>query len=297
MTVQTLESADQNAHGRQVRTLVALGDSTTVGLGDPIPGRRWRGFGPLLAESLSSGPAVECVNLSFSGARANCVRTRQLPHALRAKPDAAVMIVGMNDTLRSTFDPAQIHDDLDVVVRELVSAGAAVVTARYHDHGEVFRLPGPLHRVLKRRIELVNEAIDAIVKRHRVQCLDLHLLPGAYDVAAWSVDRLHPSELGHRMLARGFGQRLGEAGCHVPTLTNLECSGGAHITPLHHVAWLILKGLPWLVKRSFDLLPHGIAVTTREIIETRRQRKAERARRRVRLVESPHTPGITSRDN
>ena len=92
MTVQTLESAGQGARGRQVRTLVALGDSTTVGLGDPVPGRRWRGFGPLLADSLSGPNQVDCVNLSFSGARANCVRTQQLPQALRAKPDAVVMM-------------------------------------------------------------------------------------------------------------------------------------------------------------------------------------------------------------
>ncbi|HEY2204132.1 MAG TPA: SGNH/GDSL hydrolase family protein, partial [Pseudonocardia sp.] len=33
---------------RPVRTLVALGDSTPVGIGDPLPDGGWRGFGPLL---------------------------------------------------------------------------------------------------------------------------------------------------------------------------------------------------------------------------------------------------------
>ena len=285
VTVQTVESATRGAGRRQVRTLVALGDSTTVGLGDPVPGGGWRGFGPLLADALGGPHQARCVNLSFSGARAGCVRQRQLPHALRRRPDAAVMVVGMNDTLRSDFNPVRIHEDLDSVVGQLVASGAVVVTARYHDHGKVFRLPGPLHRVLRRRIEQVNEVIDAVVQRHDAQCLDLHRLPGAYDLAAWSVDRLHPSELGHRMLARGFGELLQKAGCEVPQPTSLACSGGAQITPLHHAGWLILKGLPWLVKRGSDLLPHAVAVTTREIIASRRQRKAEQARQRVHLVD------------
>jgi lysophospholipase L1-like esterase len=271
---------------RLVRTLVALGDSTTVGLGDPVPGGGWRGFGPLLAGALGGPEQVHFANLSFTGARARCVRTQQLPLALRLRPDAAVLVVGMNDTLRSDFDPVRIHEHLDSVVGRLVDGGAVVVTVRYHDHGRIFRLPGPLHRVLRRRIEQVNEAIDTVVARHGAQCLDLHTLPRTYDLAVWGVDRLHPSELGHRVLARGFGELLTRAGCAVPEPVSLDCSGGMRITPLHHVAWLLLKGIPWLCKRGVDLLPHGIAVMTREIIATRRERKAQRARRRVHLVDA-----------
>ena len=40
---------------RQVGTLATLGDSTCVGLGDPVPGGGWRGFPVLLRDALWAG--------------------------------------------------------------------------------------------------------------------------------------------------------------------------------------------------------------------------------------------------
>lgn len=260
-----------------MRTLVALGDSTTVGMGDRLPGGGWRGFGPLLADALGGRLA----NLSFSGARVHDVLGVQFPAALRLRPEAVALVVGMNDTLRADFDPARMQRHLDAVIGGLTAAGAVVVTARYHDHGEVFRLPAPLRRALQKRIEQVNEVIDAVVERYGARCVDLGALPGAYDVAAWAVDRLHPSELGHRLLARAMAEALSDAGCAVSRPVSLDCSGGVRTTVWHHLAWLLLKGVPWLIRRSCDLLPHGIAVMWREARAMRRER---RARRRLLLV-------------
>ncbi|MCS7481342.1 SGNH/GDSL hydrolase family protein [Umezawaea endophytica] len=231
-----------------MRTLVVLGDSTSVGIGDPVPGG-WRGFGPLLGAAFP-----DYHNLAFPGARVGCVRTRQLPLALAARPDAVVVLAGMNDTLRSDFDPVRLHHDLDHVVGALRSAGAMIVTVRFHDHGRVFRLPGALRRALSARVAAVNEVVDAVVARHGIGCVDLDLLPGAYDASTWSVDRLHPSELGHRRLAAAFAEVLGTAP------VSLECVGGVRTTPLHHAAWLVLKGLPWLWRRSRDLVPMVVRI-------------------------------------
>jgi lysophospholipase L1-like esterase len=268
VSAETVHS--QTSSGRVVRTLVALGDSTTVGIGDPLPRRRWRGFGPLLAAALGEPGQVRFANLSFPGARMRDVRVRQLPEALRSRPDAAVLVVGMNDTLRSDFDLVKMHDDLDRVVGSLTARGTVVVTARYHDHARVFALPGPLRRALRRRITQLNEVNDVVVARHNALCLDLHRMPGAYDVAAWSVDRLHPSELGHRMLARGFAGLLADAGCLVPNQISLACSGGVQTNVLHHVAWLILKGVPWLWRRGSDLLPYAASIMLQELLTRER---------------------------
>lgn len=249
-----------------VSSLVALGDSTAVGIGDPLPDRTWRGFAPLLAGAVSGSEPVRYANLSFTGARLNAVRRRQLPAALALRPDVAVLVAGMNDTLRSDFDPAGLFADLDHVVGSLRGAGALVLTARYHDHSQVFRLPGPLRRALVTRIRQLNEVTDAVVARHAAGCLDLDRVPGAYDPAAWSVDRLHPSELGHRMLARGFARLLTEAGCAVPQQVSLACSGGAHVTGWHHAGWLLAKGVPWLWRRGRDLLPHAGAIMLRSLV-------------------------------
>jgi lysophospholipase L1-like esterase len=252
--------------GRRVASLVVLGDSTAVGLGDPLPSGGWRGFGPLLATALGSAGEIRYANLSFTGARMGCLRRRQLSGALRLRADVAVLLAGMNDTLRSDFDPGAVHDDLDATVAALQAGGAVVLTTRFHQHARVFWLPGPLRRALHHRVEQLNEATSQVVARRGALCLDLHALPGVYDIAAWSVDRLHPAERGHRMLARGFAELLAGAGIAVPGPVELACSGGRRTTAAQHLAWLVRQGVPWLGRRGRDFLPHAAALVLRDLL-------------------------------
>jgi lysophospholipase L1-like esterase len=249
--------------GRAVGRLVVLGDSTSVGLGDPLPGGGWRGFGPLLADALGG---CDLTNLSRTGARIGTVRHEQLPMAAALRPDAVVVVAGMNDTMRSDFDPARLRADLDHVVGRLLDVGAVVVLASYHDHARVFRLPAPLRRALRRRVDELNAVIRSVVLARGIGCIDLDTLPGAYDLAAWSVDRLHPSELGHRMLARAFADELALAGCVLEAPVSLECAGGRAVAAWQHVAWLVLKGIPWLWRRGSDLVPYAFAVVFRTAV-------------------------------
>ncbi|WP_260479259.1 SGNH/GDSL hydrolase family protein [Kibdelosporangium aridum] len=262
MTV--LEYAPQGL--RQIRSLVVLGDSTAVGLGDPLPGGGWRGVGPLLADALSGTEQVRFVNVSFTGARMGCVRTIQLPQALAMAPEVAVIIVGMNDTLRSDFDPERIRADLEHVVSTLKAAGTVVLTVRFHDHAKVFRLPGSLRRALRSRINALNSVIDSVSAAYDAGCLDLDLLPGAYEMSAWSVDRLHPSELGHRLLAQGFAALLAERDCAIPNPVSLTCSGGRQVGTAGHVLWLIIKGIPWLWRRGRDLVPYALSIMLKSFV-------------------------------
>ncbi|SFS70487.1 Lysophospholipase L1 [Saccharopolyspora flava] len=253
---------------RRVRSLAVLGDSVAAGMGDPIAGGRWRGFAPLLAEAVE---AARFTNLATSGARVAEVWRAQLPAALRVAPDAAVVMVGMNDTMRSDFDPLLLRDRLDHVVRSLVSAGAAVVTIRYHDHARVFRLPGPLRRLLNRRIDALNRILTSVAETHGAAVVDLDRLPGAYHRAAWSVDRLHPSELGHRMLAAAFAAGLAAQGLAVPVEVSLTCSGGVPVTRLDHVRWLLIKGVPWVLSRARDLAAFSLISLGRKVFRQPRR--------------------------
>jgi lysophospholipase L1-like esterase len=232
---------------------VTLGDSTAAGLGDPVPGGGWRGFPVLLAGALGA----RLVNPAVTGARMADVRRDQLPVALAAEPDVAVVFVGMNDTLRSDFDPVRLGTDLAATVTALRAAGAHVLLMRYHDHTRVFPLPAPLRRALWRRVVALNLAIDAVVAGldDGIGVLDLDVLPGGYERAAWAVDRLHPSELGHRILAAGLVVLLADAGFAVPGEVSLQCGGGRKVTALHRAAWLVFRGVPWLVRRGRDLGP------------------------------------------
>jgi len=58
----------------QLTRFVALGDSTTEGLGDPLPGGGWRGWAALLADGLAPPGRVQLTNLAMSGATARLVR-------------------------------------------------------------------------------------------------------------------------------------------------------------------------------------------------------------------------------
>jgi lysophospholipase L1-like esterase len=251
--------------GRRVASLAILGDSTAVGMGDPLPAGGWRGFGGLLAAALGAPGEVCYTNLSIVGARIADLRYGQLPAVVAARPEVVVILAGMNDTLRSDFDPVMLREDLDVAVTALRATDAMVLITRFHHHGRVFRLPGPLRRALHQRIGQLNDAIDQVVAQRGALCLDLHVMPGTYDIAAWSVDRLHPSERGHRMLAAGLADLLAGAGIAVPYPVGLTCSDGRQLTTTDHVAWLVYRGVPWLVRRGRDLLPHAAAVLLREL--------------------------------
>ena len=189
------------------------------------------------------------------------MRERQLPAALQAAPDIALLVVGINDTMRSDFSPVRLQLDLDATVGALTATGSLVVTVRFHDHSRVLWLPGPLRRALRMRIAALNEIIDAVVARHG--CVDQHRMVGAYDPAAWHVDRLHPSELGHRLLAAACAAAMAEAGWLVPGHINSHCAGNRPVTTTEHVGWLVVAGIPWLIRRSQDLISSALVALWR----------------------------------
>nr|WP_243866465.1 SGNH/GDSL hydrolase family protein [Actinophytocola oryzae] len=240
--------------------LAVLGDSVGLGIGDPALGGGWRGFGPMLAEALGG---ARLTNLSVSGSRVGGVLTDQLPAALVARPDVAVLVVGMNDTMRSDFDPVRLHADLDHVVGALVAVGSTVITAKYHEHHRVFRLPGPIRRALANRIGALNDILDQVGQRHGIGVIDLGQVPGIYDTRAWAVDRLHPSELGHRLLARAIAAQLATRGTIVQKEVSLRCAGGRDPGKIARWGWLLFKGLPWLVRRGRDLVPYALSTFLR----------------------------------
>src|ERR1700733_12249735 len=117
-------------------TFVALGDSITVGMGDPAPeGSGWRGWVALLAASLHQ-PVMH--NLATLGALAADVERIQLPTATALKPDVASVVIGINDTLRGNFDPQRTGAAVARTVAGLRLAGAQVLTMRVPDPGAGF---------------------------------------------------------------------------------------------------------------------------------------------------------------
>src|SRR5215475_4148397 len=172
--------------------LAALGDSITFGIGDPAPDGRWRGFAALLAEGLGEPDHAEMLNLGVSGALSADVASEQLPRALAWRPHVATVVVGVNDTLRSSFDVAAVSENIRHVLSELSSAGTVVVTTCLPDPGRMLRLPKALARPLGRRITAVNAVVHTASRRFGAVHIHLADDPQVVDPRMWGVDRLHP---------------------------------------------------------------------------------------------------------
>jgi lysophospholipase L1-like esterase len=235
----------------------ALGDSITVGMGDPAPGRGWAA---LLAGTL---PQPELHNLATLGALAADVERAQLPAATALRPDVASVVVGINDTLRGDFDPERTGLSVDRTVAALRAAGAEVLTVRLPDPGQMFGLPGALARPLARRMRAVNAAVDEVARRYGTVHLDVARDPATYERRYWSVDRLHPNERGHRLIACRFHALLGASGFPVGPGPDPEPSSPPP-TRLAEVHWMATKGTAWLVRRSRDLVPALVGLAVRE---------------------------------
>jgi lysophospholipase L1-like esterase len=242
-------------------TFAALGDSITLGIGDPAPGRAWRGWAALLAEGL---PEARLHNLATAGAQAADVERDQLPRALELRPDVASVIVGINDTLRASFDPQRFARAGEHTVGALRSAGAEVLTIRLPDPGLMLGLPHALSRPLARRIHAVNAVMDDLAERFGTLVFDAARDPETYDPRMWSVDRLHPSERGHRLIAGRFHDRLAAAGLPLGARPEAEPSSPPP-TRLAQAGWMATKGTAWVIRRSTDLVPYLVLMGIREL--------------------------------
>jgi lysophospholipase L1-like esterase len=239
---------------------VALGDSITVGMGDPAPGGGWRGWAELLTGSLHRG---EMHNLATLGAMARDVERVQLPAAIALEPDVASVVVGINDTLRGDFDPERTGGSIGRTVAALRAAGAQVLTMRLPDPGQMFGLPGALARPLGRRMRAVNAAVDQVALRHGTLHFDAAGDPASYERRYWSVDRLHPNERGHRRIACRFHDLLAASGCPVGPVPDPEPSSPPP-SRLAELGWMATKGTAWVMRRSRDLVPALVALAVRE---------------------------------
>ncbi|GGZ09064.1 SGNH/GDSL hydrolase family protein [Streptomyces poonensis] len=240
---------------------VALGDSLTEGVGDPV-GNGWRGWAALLAEGL--GPGAEFTNLAVSGAQTRDVLERQTPVGLALRPDVVSVVVGVNDTLRRTFDIHAVAARLDAVYAAFRARDAVLLTACLPDPGALLGLPGALARPLARRQQGVNTVVHALSERYGA--VHLHACDGAWvtDPGMWSADRLHPGERGHRQLAVRFHALLADAGIATGAAPGAE-PRLPEPSRSAVLRWLATQGTAWVARRCTDLLPQLLALAAAEV--------------------------------
>lgn len=239
-----------------------MGDSLSEGVGDPV-GRGLRGWAALLAAGLVEGE-VRFHNLAVSGAQTSDVLRRQLPAALELRPDLASVIVGVNDTLRCTFDIRDVATRLDEIYGACARQGIPLLTACLPDPGAMLGLPGALARPLARRQRTVNAVVHALSERYGA--VHLHLAEDAWvaDRTLWSADRLHPGERGHRLVAARFHALLAARGLATGAPPSCEPQLSSP-TRSASLLWLATAGTGWVARRCTDLLPQLLTLAADEV--------------------------------
>jgi lysophospholipase L1-like esterase len=217
------------------RSFVAVGDSFTEGMDDPYPdGRTYRGWADLVADHLARLARPDdfrYANLAIRGRLFNNIVDEQVPLAVAMKPDLVSFAAGGNDVLRRHFDPAALAERYDRTIERIRSTGADVVIFRFADVTK--RLPGS--RLVRPRVDFVNQAVEDTAKRHDARLVDLWPDEEFANTRLWSVDRLHLSPLGHRRVAG-----------HVLRMLDLE----------PHEDWMLgappPDALSWLSRKAAD---------------------------------------------
>ena len=237
---------------RQVRFTV-IGDSAAFGTGDTDELGNPRGWGYYISQVFQD--SCNYLNFSRPGAKSAEVKDVQLPRALETNPDICAVIVGGNDMLRNGFDPKFLYQNISDTCRELLSRGTEIIMVELHDPGEILRVPRLLKRVIRRRVNAVNNVYYQVARELDLILIRTRNIPDVHDVSNWHIDRMHPGPRGHQLLAREMASALRERGWRVD-LPNSE------VADIHSRAakiwWLICKGTPWFLKRSVDLLPVAI---------------------------------------
>ena len=108
---------------------VALGDSITVGMGDPLPDGTWRGWAALLAPALG----LRLHNLAVSGALSTEMEREQLPRALELRPALAAVtdvVAARYRTVHFDYHGGLRYPRLEKIPGTIATSLDALLTAR-----------------------------------------------------------------------------------------------------------------------------------------------------------------------
>ena len=173
---------------------IALGDSTSQGIGAPSFDRGW--VGQLLERLQRRERDWDVVNLSVTGARIRDVLDEQLP-ALAELPGSVLVTcaVGANDLLRARRSTAEAD------VERLLSA--------LPPHAVVATIP---RGVRERLAEPLSERIRSEAPARGLRVADVWRHTGPPWRGKYFADGFHPNEVGYREWTDAFAETLGLPG-------------------------------------------------------------------------------------
>jgi lysophospholipase L1-like esterase len=184
-----------------VTRYVAIGDSFTEGLGDTLPDGTERGWADLVAAGLAAGSAtgVSYANMAIRGRLLEAIVTEQLDAALSLDPPPTLLSLngGGNDMLRPGSDVTRLVALTERALTRCAEAGVRVLLLSGADPSA--RLP--FGGMLRRRAELLTDAVAGFVTRYDIVFVDMFHDQEIRRPGYWSADRLHLNANGHRRVA------------------------------------------------------------------------------------------------
>lgn len=178
-------------------SFVALGDSFTEGMNDPGVNGRFRGWADRVAERLAADdPGFRYANLAVRGKLIDQIVTEQVPVAVAMAPGLVSLCAGGNDLLRPGSDPDEMAKKLARAVRDLRATGAEVLLFTGVDPRDT-----PLMRRMRGKFAVFYMHVRSIADLYGCRLVDQWSMQGLRDWRAWSEDRLHMNEDGHRLVA------------------------------------------------------------------------------------------------
>jgi lysophospholipase L1-like esterase len=248
--------------------IIALGDSSVFGVGDhgdaiPSVGAGWAGR---LAHDLTAG---NFINVAKNGARARHITKHQLSAAHAFRPDLALVCIGTNDVLRGDFSPEEIKGSLITVIETLSENNAVIILLGLPD--PISTAPGPLalRKILSARVTLINEIYIELSGHENVILVPTWDSKIAHERRMWHVDRMHPSAIGHQLIADLVRRKLA-----LPRRSAKKLSTSINMSKKFELYWLITNGAKWFAKRSVDLVPALIWLMVSENIRTLKARRS-----------------------
>jgi lysophospholipase L1-like esterase len=183
---------------------VALGDSFTEGMSDPLPDGGYRGWADRLAARLTARQdGFRYANLAVRGKLIGQIAHEQVEVAAAMEAELVTLVGGLNDVLRPRCDLDAVCERLEWSVARLAPACSRLVLMRSPARR------GPVLERYRARLDRLFAFIDELAERHGALVVDLYASASLGDPRLWADDRLHLTAEGHRRVAEGVWQRLG----------------------------------------------------------------------------------------
>ncbi len=198
--VTSMGTAEQSAS----IVYTALGDSTGAGVG----ARDGRGYVARLFERIGKEHAgARLHNLCVSGATTEDVLRGQLDPAIRTRPTLVTLGIGINDIGHGMTVERFARNYEEIIKRLKAETSAVIVITNIPDISFAPVVPASAREETRRRINLFNEKLEAIAKRHELLVVDTYaethrVIPSHPEF--FSEDGFHPSAEGYEYWAEAM---------------------------------------------------------------------------------------------